>query len=365
MSRFFAAAATAVTLSAGAAAAQTCGGNYVVQRGDTLSLIADDMYKNAGLWTSIHTGNLDQIGENPNALLAGQTLRLACIDGLPQGLPGGAAVLAADVSAPEATQTVTRVSTSLLGTSELGPVKLLTGDDFAPFTHRGLMNDGLLAEVVSRAMSTSVGTDGYDTFWVNDWSSHLDSLMPAHVMEMAYPWARPDCEGDPENARCVNFHFSQPLFEYLVLLYVDKTRPIPFSTDSDIEGRTLCRPEGYTVHMLDQDGRNWLADDKITLVQPRPVNDCFELLAEGKVDGVVLNEFTARDAIASLDLQDRIEAVQSRPISITGLHVLVHKAHPQAEGLLATINGGLDAIKGDGSYQEIVSRHMTQIWATQ
>lgn len=365
MGRLLGAAAVAATCLAGTAWGQTCGGTYTVQRGDSLSLIADKLYKNAGLWTSIHTVNLSNIGENPNSIRVGQKLSMTCIDGLPQGLPGGKAVLAAGETATiQAEPEVTRAATGLLSTPTLPKVKLVTGDDFAPFTQRGLMEDGLLAEVVSAAMTNSVGDDGFDTFWINDWSSHLNAMMPAHVMEMAYPWARPDCEGTPNEDRCVNFYFSEPMFEYLVLLFVDKSRPIPFQTDADLEGRTLCRPEGYLTHMLDQDGRNWVSEGKINLVQPRGVNDCFELLTQGEVEGVVLNEFTARDAIKAMGLKDQVEPVQSKPISITGLHVLIHKTHPHADTLLTTINSGLSGIKASGQYGEIVNRHMSQIWAS-
>ena len=70
-----------------------------------------------------------------------------------------------------------------------------------------------------------------------------------------------------------------------------------------------------------------------------------------RLDGVVLNEFTARDTIKNMGLEDQISAVQSRPVSITGLHVMVHKTHPQAEALLAVIDDGLQAIKDNGRYQ--------------
>jgi len=346
-------------LGAGVASADTCGGTYVVRPGDSLSAISDRLYKNAGYWTTIHNNNINTIGPRANALRVGMKLNLTCIDGLPVGLQGGTAVSnVVQTSAPAPTASVLPKPSV-----QRGKIFLLTGDDFAPFTDRKLDNGGLLAEVVTSAMKASVGEQGFETFWVNDWSSHLTALMPAGVMEMAYPWARPDCEADPSNQRCVDFHFSKPVFEYLVLMYVDKSRPVPFATDSDIHGRTICRPAGYLTHMLDKDGRNWVSGNKITLARPDKVSECFEMLAEGEVDGVILNEFTARDAIFSLGLQDQIEPVLERPVSITGLHVLIHKTHPEAEAMLNTVDRGLDAIKADGQYQEIVNRHMAAIWA--
>lgn len=363
MARFLGTAAIATGLIAGAASAETCGGTYKVQPGDSLSYIADKLYKDAGKWTIIHTNNLSKIGKNPNSIRAGQKLEMGCINGLPTGLPGGATVSASSAPVTAATSEVTRTQTDLLGTPQLPRIKLVTGDDFAPFTDRSLPENGLLAEVVTSAMTAAVGNEGFDTFWVNDWVSHTETLMPAGLMEMTYPWAKPNCEAMPDHERCVSFHFSEPMFEYLILLFVDKARPIPFSTDADIEGRSICRPDGYTTHMLDQDGRNWVADNKIKLVRPVAVTKCFEMLAAGEVDGVVLNEFTARDTIHALGLSDQIEPVQSRPVAIAGLHVLVHKTHPQAEDLLAVINDGLGAIKSNGQYQEIVNRHMETIWA--
>ncbi len=362
MVRVWGMVAVVVALFGGAAAAETCGGMYTVKRGDSLSVIADNLYKNARLWTAIYTNNIPAIGDDPDAIEVGQQLGLTCINGFPTGLPGGTPVSAQTAAIPSADlNAAARAATDLLQPPR---IKLVTGDDFAPFTHRGLMNDGLLAEVVSAAMTAAVGPDGFDTYWINDWAGHLETMMPAHLMEMAFPWARPDCDNSPQEPRCVAYHFSQPMFEYLVLLYTHVDRPIPFAKDSDIEGRTLCRPAGYLTHMLDKGGRNWVSDGKITLIQPSLVATCFELLASGDVDGVVLNEFTARDAIIEMDLDDEVAPVQGRPISITALHVLVHKSHPQADALLALVNDGLATIRQTGQYSEIVGRHMEQIWAS-
>ena len=76
-------------LAAGGANAETCGGVYRVQAGDSLSMIADSLYKDAGKWTVIHQQNLEKIGPKPNNLTVGMKLQLLCINGLPTGLEGG------------------------------------------------------------------------------------------------------------------------------------------------------------------------------------------------------------------------------------------------------------------------------------
>ncbi|WP_299045435.1 transporter substrate-binding domain-containing protein [uncultured Tateyamaria sp.] len=354
MKRFLGAAALALAATAAPAAAQACGGTYTVERGDSLSRIADRQYKNASLWTEVHRNNLAVIGQDPNTLRVGMALRLGCIGGLPVGL---------DVAAP-APQTAVQTAATAPSRRRLErQINIVTAGDFAPFTDQSLENEGLITDVVRTAMHSSQSGDNYRVHWVNDWSSHLDPLMTNAMMDMAFPWYKPDCAGTPDNYRCTNFHFSDPMFEMLILLFVDKNRPIPFAQDSDIEGRTLCRPAGYFTHDLDRADRRWISDGKITLKQPQTVKGCFDLLVAGEVDAVAMNEFTGRAAIKDLGLKDQVEVVQGRPVSIEGLHVLVHKDHPNADALISTINGGLDAIKLSGAYQQVIDRHMSNIWA--
>lgn len=354
IARFLAAAAVLLATSV-AATAETCGGTYTVKPGDSLSLIADGLYKDAGKWTLVHSANLNVIGENPNAIRAGMKLGLTCVDGLPRGLPGGVEVTRAAAAAP---------LTIAPGTAATRlKVNLLTADDYAPFTDRDALNGGLVTEVVQKAMEEAAPEEGFAIHWVNDWSAHLEPLLSNALLDLGFPWLRPNCENDPQNYRCANFHFSEPMFEMLVLLFTNAANPIQFTSDADIVGKTLCRPKGYYTHDLEKDGRNWISNNLITLVQPTSVGDCFELLAEGKVDAVALNEFTGRGAIKDLGLEGQVQIVQSRPLSIEGLHVVVHKSHPQADAMLKTINAGLSDIKDNGTYQQVIDTHMTQIWA--
>jgi len=356
--RFLALAGMGLTGFATPVTAQTCGGTYTVGQGDSLSVIADALYKDAGKWTAIHQTNIGAIGADPDAIGVGQQLSISCIDGLPVGLD----------SAPilPVRATVSPVQAPLQA-SVAGPpnqkIRIVTGDDFAPFTDRSLENGGLLADVVTVAMQAVVPDGGFGIHWINDWAAHLDPILSENMADMSFPWGRPDCVGDPRQDRCVSYLFSDPMFEYLVPLFVDKDRPVIFAEDADIEGRTLCRPAGLPTDMLDQSGRNWLRDGKVTLVTPRTVAGCFERLVAGDVDAVVINEFTGRAAIKELGLRARVDVVKGRPVSITGLHVMIAKAHPNADALLKTVNDGLGRIQASGQYQAIVNAHMSRIWA--
>ena len=71
------------------ASAETCGDVYKIKRGDTLSQIADGLYKDARKWTAVYNANTAVIGDSPNRVFVGMKLQLPCINGLPTGLEGG------------------------------------------------------------------------------------------------------------------------------------------------------------------------------------------------------------------------------------------------------------------------------------
>jgi len=372
----------AVAIGASSASAATCGGFYKVGRGDTLSQIADAQYKDAKKWSVIYRNNIKKIGKNAHNIQLGAKYALPCIDGLPTGLEGGKEyvkstapivkkILPKKASSPETAvevvATTKPMAASMAGMTGLsaspGPLKLLVADDYAPFLGRESHNDGMIQDVVLNAFASNPKVGPVKSYWINDWSAHLDPLLTDAIMDVGYPWLQPDCTSNPEAYRCQNFLFSDPMFEMLIMLFTDKNRPVVFNKDSDILGKTLCRPKGYYTHDLDKNGRNWLKDKKITLEQPVTLADCFEMLGEGKVDAVVINEFTGRAQIKKLGLEDSVVVVQSRPLSIEGHHVVVHKTHPNAEAIITLVNDSLAKIKKSGKYQEVIDDHLSKIWA--
>jgi len=356
MKKTFAVAALCLSgLFATMTTAETCGGIHVVKSGESLSIIADKHYKNAGKWSAIHSANLNLIGPKPNLLQVGMKLSLSCINGRPTGLAGGTEVT--DVLPTSAKLKITPGHAAVRSR-----INLLTGDDYAPFAAKDAPNGGLITELVTAAMTAASPKEGFAVHWVDDWASHFDPLLSNALLDIGFPWYQPDCTNSPDEYRCQNFHFSDAMFEELVLVFTEKSRSFVYNTDADMEGKTLCRPDGYFTFDLNQDGRNWLKENKITLKQPKATKACFEMLLEGEVDAVVLVEFQGREMMGDMQIQDRIR-VLPQPLAIVGEYVVVHKSHPQAEYMMGIVNDGLRKIRASGDYQTIVEKHLTQIWA--
>lgn len=348
-----------------------CGGDYTVQAGETLSTIADRLYKDAGRWAQIHAGNRDVLGDDPEAVRAGQVLRLDCINGLPPGLPNPAVTAVAPIETETQAQdveaeVVTRapaVALSAVPEPQMAavarPVRMLTGDAYRPLNQHRAERGGMLNEIMSAAMDTRFGAGLHATYWQTGYAAMFEPIMETHAVDVVFPVARPDCDAAPDTSLCRDYTYSEPLFEVLELLYVDSARPITFSSDGDLEGRTLCRPAGHQTHLLSP----WLEAGTVELIQPDLVSECIFHLLAGEVDGLVLNEFTAREALAVMGITTRIVPVETRPLQIASLHAALRKDHPSAEDLVEKVNAGLQTLRDDGRYREIVGRHLDQIWA--
>jgi polar amino acid transport system substrate-binding protein len=348
-----------------AAVAQTCGSDYTIREGETLAQIAARVYGNPSQWTIIYYANQDRLGANVSLLVPGLALRLPCIGGAQQPpLPSFATTPA---QTPAATETAFFIS------SMLRRVEFLTADGFAPYTGRMLEGGGMLTHVVSSSMGLikeeAKGRFDYGISWVNDWAAHLNPLLLTRAFDVGFPWARPDCDGggnldQSSQFRCQRFFFSEPVYEVITNLFVRNDSRIKSLRNEEIAGAALCRPAGQPVSELDQMGRNWVRDGKITLMRPPTVDECFRLLDDGTVDGVVEAELVGRASAASLKLTDKVRIIE-QPVALTTYHVLVSKSHPHARTILYYMNTSLQKLRESGEYDRIVERHLSRFWEAQ
>ncbi|MFZ7090181.1 LysM peptidoglycan-binding domain-containing protein [Primorskyibacter sp. 2E233] len=354
--------ATTVSL----AAQETCGGLYTVQRGDSLSVIADKLYKNVGQWSAIYRNNIDKI-PSPDSIRVGQTYRMPCIDGLPTGLKGGTVVdsFAAPKIAARTVSAQAQLAERQRAAQESArgvDVRLLAGDDFRPFTNRLQMSSGMITDLVNRAFIADDSTGQHKFYWVNDRSVHLDPMLSEGMVDLAFPWKKPRCEDGDTAAICTDYVYSEPMFEMLVVLFTAKDRPVTFNAEADLAGMRVCSPLGYDAGSR-QGGANYLTKVGARLQQPVSAEACFDRLVKGSADAVAMNEFTGRVVLKDMGLADRVELMLRRPLAIEGLHVVAHKSNPRAEELIAAFNGGLAEMRDSGEYLKVIDTHMSSIWA--
>jgi polar amino acid transport system substrate-binding protein len=231
----------------------------------------------------------------------------------------------------------------------------------------------MMTQIVSAAMDQikeqAKGNFDYSVSWVNDWAAHLNPLLITRAFDVGYPWLKPDCSRPAELSqdakyRCQKFFFSEPLYEVLTVLFVKKDSGIVFAKDEEILGKTLCQPAGYSTYELDKGGRNWVRENKVVLMRPQTIEECFRLLDNGTVNAVVTADLTGKSVIGALGMGERIQAV-NRPLAIGTLHLIVTKTHPHASTLLYYINSAINKLKESGEYDKIVEGQLSRFWTAQ
>ena len=150
----------------------------------------------------------------------------------------------------------------------------------------------------------------------------------------------------------------------ITALFVRSDSRVKTLRKEEITGLTLCRPAGYPIHELDQGGRNWVKDGVVTLIRPPTVDECFRLLENGTVDGVVEAELVGRTSMSSLGLGEKIRMIE-QPVALTTLHVLISKSHPHARTILYYMNSSLEKLRESGEYDRIIERHLARFWEAQ
>ncbi len=333
-SRIWATVAALLLLPVAANAA--CNAKYTARQGDTLFSIAQAEYGDNEKWTLVYYSNQAALKGSVLQVQPGMELFIPCAPG--QATPDATPLRQDDAA-----------------------LKFVTGGDYSPFTDRNWPGDGLITELVNAAMEATPNPVSYSVTWEDDWSKHLFPLLDEKKFDMGFPWLKPDCDSTPDNERCANFHFSDPLMKLLIMLFVRADDPFTFNSDADIIGKTLCRPKGYFTHDLDRAGRRWLTDKKITLVQAESPDACFDLLLKKEVDAVTVNVFLGASKISSLGLRGIVVPLE-RPLSEEGLYVVISKKHWRGTTFLYRFNAGLAALKATDRYNEIVSRHLGIFW---
>lgn len=336
----------AATLGATPVAAQEQCAEYTIVRGDTLSQIANRADVAGGFQTLFNANT--NVLSNPNRVEIGQVLQIPCADG---SLPGAkssrvAAVVPAVAEPAPTTSTPNR------------PLRIVTASGYAPFTDEDLEDGGALTKMVDLAMASGNPDQDFSIMFINDWGSHLDTLLPSGAADMVFPWFRPDCskveflsEGAAE--RCTKFNHSDPLYDALIGFYALNDGPYA-DADSydDIMGARICRPAAWFTFDLEAEQ---LMPPNVELIRTEAQDGCWELMMNGEVDVITLDALPAEEDYRELGHDGKIAHLDSLATKQT-MHIFVSKDNAFANEALPILNAGLEDLRLSGEWFQIVQK---------
>jgi TRAP-type uncharacterized transport system substrate-binding protein len=240
----------------------------------------------------------------------------------------------------------------------------------APLAEQSLPDGGLITALVSSSLGKAGQGDAssseIDVLWAKSAQAPIQSLLNDRSIDISLPWEKADCErpNDLDQASavlCDNAFYSDPILQVVIGLFTLSDSTFKFDTDESVFGRTICVPEDRDVTALNDNGRNWLSEKRITALRKPTLVDCISAVQKGEADAFIANDLEARYSIGKLGLAPLFRMAE-RPLGMRGVHAIVSKEHARASELIDAVNRGLKQLKQSDAYATILRQHLMRLW---
>lgn len=226
-------------------------------------------------------------------------------------------------------------STGTPGAVASEPVRVVTGDDYIPFTDQQLPRQGFATAVVRAAFERAgLRVDMTWRPWKRGYADTAQVLFDA-----TFPYFK-------TLERQQEMHYSSPIYEVPTKLFYRRGGPSMESYE-DLMGLTVCNPLGYAIPP--ELGR-LIAAGAVQRDQPRDMVHCFRKLIAGRVDVVPTNELQGWDLVRRLgDGEGQAIAASHFDVVVNTLHLIVSRSHPEGAALIKRFDDGLRSLREDGT----------------
>lgn len=239
----------------------------------------------------------------------------------------------------------------------------------APLADRHLPDGGLITALVSASLRMGDQRDGGRSDIDMNWTSTLptiERLQNESAIDLSLPWETADCENPNDLAHasamlCDDVLYSEPVLQLVIGLFGLSDGGFDFKTDESIFGKSICVPLDRDVSVLNNDGRKWLSEKRISVIRKPTLLDCISLSQQREADAFVASDLEGRYALGQLGLSELFKMME-RPLGTRGVHVIVPKDRPQAEELIDAVNQGLRQLKQSDAYSSIIRQHLMKLW---
>ncbi|MEX6500483.1 substrate-binding periplasmic protein [Pseudomonas zhanjiangensis] len=224
------------------------------------------------------------------------------------------------------------------------PLRLVTGDGYAPFTGRDLPGGGLLTQLVEQALAQQRIGNRLD--W-RPWNRGLLMTRQAEY-EATFPYV-------PSPALAEDFLFSEPLLRVRQHLFSLAGQRYEVDDLAALVGKRLCYPLGW---QLPEAIQVMVERRQLTRHAPQGLNECARLLLLGRDDFFIANGPIGAAALRATGKPETLFRRSASGFAETSLHLLVSRQHPRAEQVLQTINRSLAQFRTGDGYQRLLGAYL-------
>jgi len=215
--------------------------------------------------------------------------------------------------------------------------------EFQPFTSEQMTNGGLTTEIIQSVVENMGKTMKVSYLpWKR---GHLKTLNGDFYA--IYPYSK-----NPERLKI--WHYSEALYELEEIFFRLKGKTFDYTSNSDLQGLTVCKPTGYNLFGL----KKLFEEGLIKLERPPDLKSCFRMLNIGRVDLVMTNATTAWSMIDSLGLDAAKFDQVDKPFEKINHHLIIPKSNLSGKSFLKGFNDVLTRLKAEGKVQNILDKHL-------
>lgn len=216
----------------------------------------------------------------------------------------------------------------------------IASGEYVPYTGEHIPNQGISSMVV-KAVFKEIKQDIRLEFM--PWKRVM-LVSDSGQVAGSFPWSS-------NSERMKKNYFSLPIHQYRIFAFTKKEHD--YKTQKSLTGKTMCIPDGWDINPLEA----LIKSTKMKVVSPATVESCFSMLALERVDIIFINELVGKY------VEDKLFADKSPLMSSekpymrirNNLHFMVSKNNLNGKKLISDFNRGLERIKANGVYDEIVS----------
>lgn len=229
------------------------------------------------------------------------------------------------------------------GPANAASIRLVTGDDYAPFTGRQLPQGGMLTELVQQALLQAGHQSNLSWLpWKRGYQAALRSQFDA-----TFPYLQ-------TAEREADYLFSAPLYEITQRLFSRVDDALEPDKLEQLVGRRICVPLGWQpAPRLSK----LLAAGQLQVHQPQDLTACARLIDMGRDDFFIADSMLGERAILLSGVNHQRFHTSQQAVGSYTLHLLVPRNRTGAQQLLDEFDSGLQRLQNSGEYQRILDIH--------
>ena len=224
-------------------------------------------------------------------------------------------------------------------------VRLVTGNNFAPYSDENLPSGGLATDIIRQIFHAA----GYKfDIEFMPWKRGYQEVLK-HTRDGTFPYSS-------TQKRRQKFHYSAAIIVVPAYIFAAPSSDFDPTSTEGLNGQTFCRSLGYSIP---EPLKLFIDNGSITVVRTPKIENSYRMLIAGRCDIVFWNRDIAAKITKKMT-ESGLPKLRRLKIGANAskLYFIAAQDHPLGQKLINAVNAGLKLLKTNGRYKNTLERHI-------